>query len=132
MNTAYSLEAWIAGYTALLGRINDGAGTPTVSIFDAAHVLLAEATLNDATSAVNETTGDLTLVILAQEDSAPESGTASYAQIRKGDATPVIQVPCQAGSVAVAGYCVLNTLSIIAAAPVEVLSVSIPAGTILE
>ena len=132
MATAYSLDAWIAGYTALLGEINDGAGAPTVSIFDDEDTLLAEATINDATSAVSETTGDLTLEILAQEDAAPASGTASYAQIRKGDATPVIQVPCQAGTVAVSGYCVLNTLSIVAGAPVEVLSVSIPAGTIRE
>ena len=131
MNTAYSLEAWIAGYTALLGRINDGAGTPTVSIFDADDVLLAEAMLNDSTSAVNETTGDLTLVILAQEDAAPASGTAAYAQIRKGDATPVIQVPCQAGSTAVAGYCVLNTLSIVEGMPVDLQALTVPVGGVI-
>ena len=132
MATAYSLDAWIAGYTALLTEINDGTGSPTVSIFDADDVLLAEATLNDSTSAVSGTTGDLTLEILAQEDSAPATGTASYAQIRKGDATPVIQVPCQAGTTPAAGFCVLNTLSIVSGAPVEVLSVSIPAGTVLS
>ena len=132
MTTAYSLNAWIAGYTGLLGEITSGAGTPTVSIFDSADVLLAEATINTSTSAVSGTTGDITITILAQEDSAPAGGTASYAQIINGDAEPTIQVPCQAGSSPVAGYCVINTLSIVLGSPVEMLSVTIPAGTVLE
>ena len=131
MATAYSLALMTAGYTAALNVITGGSGASTVSIFDADDVLLAEATIDDSASAVSETTGDITIAILAQEDAAPESGTASYAQIIDGDGDPHVQVDCQAGTTPIAGYCVLNTLSIVAGAPVEVLSVSIPAGTIL-
>ena len=132
MATSYSLNAWIAGYTALLGEITSGSGDPTVSIFSAADVLLAEATIDTATSEVNGTTGDITIEIDVQEAAAPAGGTASYAQIINGDAEPTVQVPCQAGSSPVAGYCVLNTLTIVSGAPVEILSVSIPAGTVLS
>jgi hypothetical protein len=132
MATSYSLNAWIAGYTALLGEITGGAGDATVSIFDDDDVLLAEATIDATASEVSATTGDITIEIDTQEDSAPAGGTASYAQIINGDAEPTIQVPCQAGSSPVAGYCVLNTLTIVSGAPVEILSVTIPAGTILS
>ena len=132
MATAYSLAAWVAGYTGLLGEVTSGAGTPSVKIFDADNELLATATINAATAAVNGATGTLSLPILAQEDSAPANGIASYAQIRNGDNEPTVEVPCQEGLTPVAGFCVLNTLSIAMGAPVEVLSVSIPAGTVLS
>lgn len=77
------------------------------------------------------TTGDITIAIAAQEDSSPAGGTASYAQIIDGDGDPHIQVPCVQGTEAVAGFCVLNTLVIIAGAPLEILSVVIPAPALL-
>jgi hypothetical protein len=132
MATSYSLNAWIAGYTALLGEITGGAGDATVSIFDADDELLAEATIDAEASEVSATTGDITIEIDTQEDSAPAGGTASYAQIINGDGEPTIQVPCATGSTPSPGFCVLNTLTVIESAPVEILTVTIPAGTILS
>ncbi|WP_252178354.1 hypothetical protein [Endozoicomonas sp. 4G] len=131
MATEYSLALVSAGYTAALGVITAGAGASTIGIFSAADVLLASATIDDAASAVSGTTGDITIAIAAQEDSSPAGGTASYAQIIDGDGDPHIQVPCVQGTEAVAGFCVLNTLVIIAGAPLEILSVVIPAPALL-
>ena len=128
MAYAYSADLWIAAHTAVLGVINGGASDPTVKIRDADDVLLATIVLDEATSAVSGTTGDLTLEILTQEDSAPASGTASYAEICDGDGAVHATLDCQAGTSPVPGYIVINTLSIVSGAPVEMLSATIPAG----
>lgn len=131
MATEYSLALVTAGYEAALAVILAGAGSSTVKIFDAADVELASATIDEATSEVDAVTGDITIEIDVQEDDAPAGGTASYAQILDGDGDPHVQVPCAQGSTAVAGYCVLNTLTVIEGSSVEIVSVAISAPTLL-
>ena len=130
MATEYSLQAWIDANTALLNLIKAETGAATIKIFDADDVELASVTIDEAASAVNGTTGVLTLAILTQEDSTTE-GTASYAQVCDGAGNPHIQLPCQAGSSAVAGYCVVNTLNILAGQTFDVLSASIGVGDVI-
>ena len=130
MATEYSLQAWINANTSLLDLIKAETGTPTIKIKSAAGTTLAEVTIDEATSAVNGTTGVLTLEIDAQEDSTTE-GTASYAQVCDGAGDPHIQLPCQAGSSAVSGYCVVNTLNILAGQTFDVLSASIGVGDVI-
>ena len=128
MAHAYSAALWVAAHTAALAVIVGGASTPKLRIRDASDVLLAEIILDDATSAVNGTSGDITLEVDTQEDAAPASGTASYCEILDGDGDVHLTLDCQAGSTPVSGACVLNTLSIVEDAPVNVLSIVIEAG----
>lgn len=130
MATAYSLQAWIDANTSLLDLIKAETGTPTIKIKSAADVTLAEVTIDEATSAVNGTTGVLTLEIDAQEDSTT-AGTASYAQVCDGAGDPHIEIPCQAGSSPVSGYCVVNTLTILDAQTFDVLSATIGVGDVI-
>jgi hypothetical protein len=130
MATEYSLQAWIDANTSLLTLIKAETGTPTIKIFDSGDVELASVTIDEATSAVNGTTGVLTLEIDTQEASTT-AGTASYAQVCDGVGDPHIQLPCQAGSSAAAGYCVVNTLTILAGQTFDVLSASIGVGDVI-
>ena len=131
MATEYSLQAWINANTSLLDLIKAETGAATIKIKSAANVTLAEVVIDEtANSAVNGTTGVLTLAILTQEDSTTE-GTASYAQVCDGAGNPHIQLPCQAGTAAVAGYCVVNTLNILAGQAFDVLSASIGVGDVI-
>jgi len=71
---------------------------------------------------VNGTTGQLVLAIAGPDSSADASGTAAYAEVCNSAGTVHLALPVQTGAAAVAGYMVLNTLSIVASAPVEVVS----------
>lgn len=128
----YSLAAWVGAHTDLMNRVNAGAGASTVKIKSAAGTTLAEATIDEADSEVDALTGVLTFEIDVQETDAT-AGTASYVQVCDGDGDPHIELPCQAGSSAVAGYAVLNTLNILGGNLVDVLMVQIapPAGSII-
>ncbi|NCC23018.1 MAG: hypothetical protein EOM26_11260 [Alphaproteobacteria bacterium] len=132
MATAYSLAAAIAIRETLLSQIVAGAGDPSIAIYSAADVLLASMTIDSSASAVDAETAVLTLVIDAQEDSAPATGTASYGRVLDGDGDPVVQLPCAAGSTIVPGAIVINTLSLIEGAPFEVRSAAFPGGLLIE
>ena len=131
MAYAYSADLWVAAHTAAFGVIVAGASDPTIKIRDADDVLLATIVLDPDLSDCSATTGDITFVVDTQEDSAPASGDASYAEICDGDGTVQATMDCQAGSSPVAGYCVINTLTIVAGGPVDVISATIPAGSTL-
>ena len=132
MAYAYSTALWVAAHTAVLAEILEGSGTPKIRIRDSGDVLLAEVVIdtNGSNSKV-ETSGAITIAIATQEDSAAATGTASYAQILDADGTIHAELDCQQGTSPVSGYCVMNTLSVIEGAPVEVLSVSIAIGSVI-
>lgn len=124
----YSSATWVAAHTAVKDLIATGAGDPKVQIKDAGSVLLAEILLDKATFSVNGTTGAITLPVKTQEDSANATGTAAVANILDGDGTFVCQLPCQQGTSPVSGYCVMNTLTVIQNASVDILSITIQPG----
>ncbi len=128
MAHAYSADLWIAAHGAALAVIEGGASDPTIKIRDSGDVLLATAVLDETGSTCSGTTGDITFAILTQEDAAPASGTASYAEICDGDGAVHATMDCVQGSSPVAGACVMNTLAIVSGAPVDILSATIPAG----
>lgn len=118
----YSAATLIAGHTAFRDLIDAGTGAGSIKIRDAADVLLAEIPLTDPCGTVNGTTGQLTITPSARDESANESGTAAYGEFCDSAGLVHLALPAQAGSVAVAGKIVLNTLTIVAAGPVEVVS----------
>jgi hypothetical protein len=120
----YSAAALVAAHTSFLNLIDTGTAGKW-RIRDAADVLLAEGAFNDPAGTVNGTTGKLTFSLNGRDDSANAGGTAAYAELCQSDGTVHLALPCQAGSVAVSGKCVLNTLTIALGLPVEILSITI-------
>lgn len=121
----YSAAAKIAAHTAFRDLIDVGAGAGSIKIRSASDVLLAVVPLADPCGAVNGTTGVLTLAMAGRDESADATGTAAYAEICDVAGAVQLALPAQAGGSVVSGYIVFNTLSIVAGAPVEVLSATI-------
>lgn len=118
----YSAAALVAAHTALRDLVDAGTASGSIKIRAAADVLLATIPLSDPCGTVNGTTGQLTFSIAGRDESADATGTAAYAEICDSDGVAHLSLPAQQGSAAVSGKVVLNTLSIVAAGPVEMLS----------
>jgi hypothetical protein len=118
----YSAAAKIAAHTAFLALLDAGSSNALIRIRDSADVLLAEIPLDDPAGVVNGTTGQLTLTIDGRDESANASGTAAYGEFCDSAGLVHLALPTQQGSVAVSGKLVLNTLTIVATTPVEILS----------
>ena len=124
-SATYSAAALVAAQTSFKNLIDAGSGAGSIKIRDASDVLLAQVPLADPCGSVNGTTGQLTFSIAGPDSSADASGTAAYGEFCDSDGVVHLSLPAQAGTVAVSGKIVLNTLSIIAGGPVSVLSATI-------
>ncbi len=120
-SATYSAAALVAAHTSFKDLIDAGTAG-SIKIRDSSDVLLAQIPLSDPCGSVNGTTGQLTFSIAGPDSSADASGTAAYGEFCASDGTVHLSLPAQAGSVAVSGKLVLNTLSIIAGGPVAILS----------
>lgn len=118
----YSAAALVAAHTSFRDLIDSGAGAGSIKVRDNSDVLLATIPLSDPCGSVNGTTGQLTFSIAARDESADATGTAAYAEFCDSTGAVHLALPAQAGTSAVSGKIVLNTLSIVAGGPVEVLS----------
>lgn len=121
----YSAAVLIAAHTSFKDLIDAGSGAGSIKIRDAADVLLAQVPLSDPCGTVNGSTGQLTFSIAGPDSSADATGTAAYAEFCDSAGTVHLSLPAQAGTVSVSGKIVLNTLSIIAAGPVSVISATV-------
>lgn len=121
----YSAAALVAAHTSFRDLIDSGSGAGFIRIRSSADVLLAQVPLSDPCGSVNGTTGQLTLSIAGPDTSADATGTAAYGEICDSDGDVHLALPAQQGTSAVSGKLVLNTLSIVAGGPVEVLSATI-------
>ncbi|MEY2656072.1 MAG: hypothetical protein RLZZ524_3100 [Pseudomonadota bacterium] len=121
----YSGAALVAAHTSFRDLIDSGSGAGYVNIRSSADVLLAVCPLADPCGSVHGTTGQLTFSFNGRDESANASGTAAYAEFCDSDGDVHLALPAQAGTVAVAGKIVLNTLTIVSGAPVEILSATI-------
>ena len=121
----YSAAALVAAHTSFRDLIDSGSAAGFVRVRDASDVLLAQIPLDDPCGSVNGTTGQLTFAFDGRDESANAGGTAAYAEFCDSDGDVHLALPAQAGSTAVAGKIVLNTLTIVAANPVEILSATI-------
>lgn len=121
----YSAAALVAAHTAFKDLIDAGAGAGSIKIRDAADVLLAQIPLTDPCGTVNGTTGQLTITPSGRDESADATGTAAYGEFCDSNGLVHLSLPAQAGSAAVSGKIVINSLSIVAGGPVEVLSATV-------
>ena len=122
---AYSAAALVAANTSFKDLIDAGAGAGSIKIRDAADVLLAQIPLTDPCGTVNGTTGQLTITPSGRDESADATGTAAYGEFCDSNGLVHLSLPAQAGSAAVSGKIVINSLSIVAGGPVEVLSATV-------
>ncbi len=121
----YSAAAKIAAHAAFRDLIDGGAGAGFVRVRDAADVLLAQVPLNDPCGTVNGTTGQLTFSFNGRDESADAGGTAAYAEFCDSTGAVHLALPAQAGSAAVSGKIVFNTLTILLGQPVEITSATV-------
>ena len=115
----------MAAHTAFRDLFHAGTAGGSIKIRDAADVLLATVPLTDPCGSVNATTGQLTITPAGRDESADASGTAAYGEFCDSTGAVYLSLPAQAGSSAVLGKLVINTLSIGAGGPVEVLSATV-------
>lgn len=118
----YSAAALVGAHTYFRDLIDAGTGAGSIKIRSASDVLLAQVPLTDPCGTVNGTTGQLTITANGRDESADASGTAAYGEFCDSDGVVHLSLPAVEGVAALAGYIVVNTLSIIAGGPVEVAS----------
>jgi hypothetical protein len=105
--------------------VDAAVGAAFFRVRSAADVLLAQIPMNDPCGSVSGVTGQLTFSISGPDASADASGTVAYVEVCDAAGVVHLALPVTTGSVAVAGYAVFNTLSIIAGAPVYMVSATI-------
>lgn len=122
----YSAAALVAAHTSFRDLIDSGSAAGYVNVRDSADVLLAQIPLADPCGTVNGTTGQLVFNVASAEDlSANASGTAAYAEFCDSDGDVHLALPTEAGSSAVSGKFVINTLTIVLETPVQIVSATI-------
>lgn len=121
----YAAAALVAAQTSFRDLLDSGSGAGFVRVRDAADVLLAQIPMNDPCGTVNGTTGQLTITFSGPDTSADASGTAAYGELCNSSGTVYLSLPTQAGSSAVSGKLVLNTLTIVTGGPVEIVNATI-------
>lgn len=117
----YAAAAKVAAHSSFRDLVDSGSGPGTLKIRNSADVLLATITLTDPCGTVNGTTGQLTLTA-ASSPNATVTGTAAYAELCNSTGTVYFSADTQAGSSAVAGKLVINTLALVAGTPVELMN----------
>jgi hypothetical protein len=118
----YSAAALVAAHTSFKDLIDAGTAGGSIKIRDAADVLLAQIPLTDPCGTVNGTTGQLTITLAGRDESADAAGEPAYGELCDSNGVVHLSLPAQVGSVAVSGKLVINTATIVAGGPVEVLS----------
>jgi len=122
----YSVDAKEAAHIAFRDLIDAGSSNGSLKIRDSSDVLLAQIPLADPCGTVSSSTGVLTFDVTSAEDtSADATGTAAYGEFCDSDGNVHLSLPTQAGSSAVSGKLVLNTLSIVSGGPVTLVSATI-------
>lgn len=120
----YAAATIITAHTAVLDDIDAGLSNGEIRLYDESDTLLCTVDLDDPGGTVNGTTGQLTLSIPA-DGTAVADGTCSYGTITDSDGNVVVTLPASAGSSAVSGEIVINSLSILTGASVSVTSATI-------
>lgn len=122
----YSVAAKVAAHTAFRDLIDSHATLPGVILVrDAADVLLGTITLDDPCGAVDGGTGQLTFAATTRDESADAGGDIAYVEICDGGGAVHLALPAEAGTTPVSGKAVFNTLTVVAAVPIEIGSVTV-------
>ena len=118
----YSATAKVNANTSFRDLLDTGSTAALLRIRTSADALLIEIPLTDPCGTVNGTTGQLTLTFPGSPPNATATGTAAYGELCTSAGAVHLSLPAAAGTSAVSGQIVLNTLSIVSGAPVTVVS----------
>lgn len=121
----YSTATIVAINTAVLGEITgNGSSGCTLKIYDSADVLLSTVPLSDPPGTVDGA-GQLTLTASGPNTSAAATEYAAFCEIHDAIGTWITRMPCIVGADPVSERLVLNSLYIVAGAPVSILTMTI-------
>jgi len=118
----YSAAALVAAHTALLALLDAGAGAGLIRVRSASDLLLGQVSLTDPAGTVNTGTGQLTLGIAGPDTNCAGDGTAYYAEICDSAGTVHLALLVDVGTVAVPGFIVMNTSTVVAGGTLTVLT----------
>lgn len=121
----YSAAAKVAAHTALRDLIDAGSSAGKLRIFDSSDTLLWQTNLSDPCGTVNGSTGQLTITVPSGTVNAVATGTAAWGALTNDADTAIWSAPAQAGTSAVSGKLVINTLSIVSGSPVSIVSITV-------
>ena len=121
----YHVDALVDAHQAVLDLIDGGSSTGFVRLYTDADAILAEIPLNDPAGTINATTGQLTITSSGPDTSANATGTCTWGAITDSDGTEIISLPATAGTSAVSGQLVLNSLSVVSGAEVTLVSATV-------
>jgi len=107
----YGVSTLVAVQTAVLAKIDAAIGGGKVRMRSATDQLLVTIPLTDPAGTVSAA-GVLTLTA-AGTDTSPILGTVAYAEITDASDVVILSLPAQAGTVAVSGKLVINTLDVV-------------------
>lgn len=118
----YSVAALVAAHTAFRDLIDSHATLAgSIRIRDASDVLLGSIPLADPCGTVDGGTGQFAADVdpVPRDEGAEAGGIAAYAEICDGTGVAHLLLPCEAGTELVSGKLVLQTLTVVAGAPIE-------------
>lgn len=121
----YSAAALVAAHTSFRDLLDSGSGAGLIKCRSSSDTLLGTCTMSDPCGTVNGTTGQLTLSAVTADSSADANGTIAYVELCDSDGDVHLALPAQAGTTAVSGKAVFNTLTTVSGAPINILSVTI-------
>lgn len=121
----YEVDTLEAAHQAVLDLIDGGTGAGKVRLLSEADTTLAVIPLTDPAGTINTSTGQLTLTASGPDTSADATGICTWAQIEDGDNVAFLSLPASAGTSAVSGQIVINSVSIVAGAEVTLVSATI-------
>jgi hypothetical protein len=123
-SVTYAASIIVSAHTAVLNAIDAGSSVGKFRFYDDTDNLLGEVLLDDPAGTVNGTTGTLTLSIDVPQ-TVTDDGTCTYADITDSDNNVIVSIPVEEGDTAVSGKIVVNTVSFVTGASLDVLSASI-------
>jgi hypothetical protein len=123
-SVTYAASIIVSAHTAVLNAIDAGSSVGKFRFYDDTDNLLGEVLLDDPAGTVNGTTGTLTLSIDVPQ-TVSDDGTCTYADITDSDNNVIVSIPVEEGDTAVSGKIVVNTVSFVTGASLDVLSASI-------
>jgi hypothetical protein len=120
----YSAQVLIDAQTSFLDRVDIDASPASIKLYSEADVLLSEIPLNDPSGTVDGA-GQLTMTASGPDTSADDTDECTYGDICDGAGVVALSLPAQAGSSAVSGVIVLNTVSIVSGSEITLTSCTI-------
>lgn len=103
----------------IAAEVSGGPAKGAIHVLDESGALLVVADLANPPSTHDSDNIRLSINLAAPVVQALGSGRAAIAQIKNGDAVPVITMPCAEGNAPISGYCVLDSLDVVEGVEVE-------------